>query len=107
MKIQSKIKVFTLRVARNILPTRTRLLSKNIQVGNGCYLCGGNIEEVWYLMNSCPYFLFAMGAFEMQVQVDPTINDLQACLKNLQNSFSAMNIRDRELVAAIWEGAWS
>ena len=65
MKIQPKTKIFTWRVAKNILPTRTRLISKNVQVWNGCYLCGEIIEEVWHLFNSCQYFHIALGIFDL------------------------------------------
>ena len=93
--------LFTWRAVRNILPARSRLLLKNIQVGNGYYLYGENTEEVWHLLNSCPYFLVAASVFDVQVQVDSNTQDLQAWLEQLLNNFTTMAIRDRELVAAI------
>ena len=69
MKIQPKTKIFTWRVVRNILSTRTRLLSKNVQVENGCYLYGEITKEVWHLFNSCQYFHSALGVSNLQVQV--------------------------------------
>ena len=34
LKVQPRTKIFMWRLARNILPTRSKLLSKNITVGN-------------------------------------------------------------------------
>ena len=59
--ILTKIRVFTWRFPWNILPTKSHFISKNVQVGNGCYLCGEDTKEVWHLFNSCQYFRAALG----------------------------------------------
>ena len=53
------------------------------------------------------YFFSIVAVSDVQVQVDSNIQDLQAWLEMLQNNFSTMTTRDRQLVAAIWEGVWS
>ena len=106
MKIQPKTKIFTQRVAINILPTRSRLISKNIQVGNGCYLCDESTKEVWHVLNSCQYFRTALGVSSLQVQVQDNIQDLQAWLEWMQKELSSLPTKDHELMASIWEGVW-
>ena len=61
MKIHARSKIFMWRLVRNILPTRSRLISKNIQVGNGCYLFNEESENIWHLFYECPYALATLG----------------------------------------------
>ena len=46
MKIQPKIKIFTWRAARNILPTRNRLLSKIFRYGIGVTFVGVTLKRL-------------------------------------------------------------
>ena len=48
-----RIKIFLWTTARDIIPTRTRLASKGVEVGNGCYLCGAQNETIYHLFFEC------------------------------------------------------
>ena len=106
LNIQPRIKVFTWRLARNILPTRPRLLSKNVHVGNGCYLCGGTSEEVWHLFCSCAYFQTAIGFSDVQVQGQMGMHDTATWLEHLQATFTPLLRKDFNLIATLQEGIW-
>ena len=55
LNIQSKVWVFMWRLARNIPPTRDRLRSKGVEVGDGCCFCDRGTEDTPLLYNLCGY----------------------------------------------------
>ena len=69
LNIPPKVRILSWRLARNILPTRARLLSKNMQVGNGCYFCGHGNEDMWHLFVECVYTRAVLGLDGFSFQV--------------------------------------
>ena len=106
LKIQPKTTTFMCRVARNILPTRSRLISKNIQVGNGCYLCGAASEKVWHLFHTCEYHRAVMRFYDVYVQQVDGSMDLTIWLEFLKKTLKDLDATDRDLMVALWEGIW-
>ena len=94
------------RLARNILPTRSKLLSENVQVGNGCYLCDEKSQEIWHLINNCQYNIAVMNFSDFQVKGVANIQDIATQLEFLQTLFGSLEAHDRDLLAPIWEGVW-
>ncbi|KAJ9556757.1 hypothetical protein OSB04_011371 [Centaurea solstitialis] len=52
--IPNKVKYFVWRALREILPTRSALQTRGIQVSPLCPLCNRNIENVWHALVDCP-----------------------------------------------------
>ena len=106
MKIQPKTKIFTWRAVRNILSTKSRLISKNIQIEDGCYLCNIDSEKVWHVLNLCPFAQSVLSFSNVQVLAQPNIHDSKTWLEFLQENFTKLPIEDRELLAVLWEEIW-
>ena len=50
-----KLRVFMRRLARDILPTKESLSKKGLDVGGGCYMCGGGDETMQHLFFNFPF----------------------------------------------------
>lgn len=55
LMVPPKVKLFLWRAAHNILPTKIRLISKGMEVGEECGMCGGGYEDVWHSLVSCDF----------------------------------------------------
>ena len=98
VEVQPRTRVFLWRATRNIFPTRSRLASKGVDVGNDYYLCGANDESVFYLLFGCPYTKEVMEALDVQLSIPQEPGDALSWIRLVQDTFSSLQDCQRSLV---------
>ncbi|XP_019176856.1 PREDICTED: uncharacterized protein LOC109172161 [Ipomoea nil] len=65
LPIPPKVKNLLWRCARNILPVRDNLRSKNVWIGGGCPMCGYTIESQIHIFCQCAFAELAWGVHDV------------------------------------------
>ena len=92
LEVQPWTKIFLWRANRNILPMRSMLISKGIEVRNNCYLCGAQVESIHHLLFDCKYMKETFNVLDVMLPNRSVPNDPLDWLHLMQDALNSYEI---------------
>lgn len=106
LQVPQHVKHYLWRACRNVLPTRTRLQDRGVEVSGICPLCNSNLENTWHLMVTCNISKQCWQQINVWGLIEQSMERVKSFPELFWYLLEQLECKKRSLVAMVMWGLW-